>query len=349
LLNEKGIATPSGRVSGWKKDTVGQILKNKVYAGYTLVGGEHSRYRDDEVFNRVEKNCVKSDKIDAIVIERLWQRVANILAKRATDRQSPRSQTNGGKLSGILYCAKCGYALDKASRVDANGKRYNYYRCNSGTNRPGHHTCPQWRVREDEIVELIVKNLLRITHRELLKIESIKSEIDENAIQNLQNRLAEIETTKERAYERYLDDPTDTGTAKKVWERKRDEFDRQRDELEKQLQAMSIADVEKKAIGDGFRQKAMSYMMTLGEDHVLTQYLKESLGLKNNVEIVAPVCREQNLRAFLKLLESKVYLTWTNDGSRYYRLSTVKITANIIPNKVAADNAMLARATKRSA
>jgi DNA invertase Pin-like site-specific DNA recombinase len=146
-LRERGRTTKrrgSCLAKAWTKDAVLRILRNPLYVGRTLVGGEtfdaeHEPIVDRETFARVE----------------------GLLGRGAS--RTTATVRRGYLLRGLLRCAGCGAGLTPASAF--KGKReYRYYRCQT-REKQGTRACSAGPISAPA-VENFVMSELRKVHRD---------------------------------------------------------------------------------------------------------------------------------------------------------------------------------------
>ena len=150
-LNAQGL-TLRGRP--WAKNTIHYLLKNEVYAGWT-------------VFNRTckargralnpEADWIKVQSHAALVSSEEFERTKAMMSDRqpANVGGQPRSHF---VFTGMLTCGFCGSSLQMCSGKGRSGQVYHYYGCRS--NLQGKKTCPQPRMRADHFDAWLLAELL---------------------------------------------------------------------------------------------------------------------------------------------------------------------------------------------
>jgi hypothetical protein len=110
-LNESGVPTSRGGNGGrWSLSSAEKLLRNEVYTGLVRCACGCSEERYDG---------------PAIVTRALFRRVV----ERRQTRPGPQGEREPGLLSGVLFCASCGYRLTQDVNVRRNGTRVDGYRC----------------------------------------------------------------------------------------------------------------------------------------------------------------------------------------------------------------------------
>jgi site-specific DNA recombinase len=163
-LNAEGYVSPSGRVKGWRRDTIKVILRNPAYAGDFFSGKSHAgKYHTARlgVVSKAVKRCLKPvaewlvirDHHEAIVDRPTFEKAQSILDRGRTLSPRYTSETNPYVLSGLLRCGLCGAPLHGIA-----DKRYRYYEC-ANSKRNGTEACPGTTVREDRVLHSIARAL----------------------------------------------------------------------------------------------------------------------------------------------------------------------------------------------
>lgn len=226
---------PDGSERCWTKDTVKAVITNKIYCGYSHIGGLRNRLRAKEAHNRFGYH-EQANAIDPIISEEIWQK-AQLKIKKNRDNNTRPHTPRSSPLSGILYCGHCGYRLDKKTRTDAKGNPYNYFLCASANKRPG-TGCRQWRIQEVEVLPLLIGELIKAVDEAVL--EQANSKVDDidheqSPLEALQRRLEAVKKKVEQGEENYLMAPAnirDKMLAKlQEWHQEQEELERQQANL----------------------------------------------------------------------------------------------------------------------
>ncbi len=166
-LNGEGFVSPSGKMKGWRFDTVKVILENPAYTG-DFAGGRWSygKYHTISQGSIAKANgrcrrpeaewIVHRDHHDPIIDRRTFEKARAILAKGKTGRSPYAPEENPCLLSCLLRCGRCGCTL-KGMKGGKGGK-YRYYECGNFA-RNGVEACEGTTVREDRILHAIADHL----------------------------------------------------------------------------------------------------------------------------------------------------------------------------------------------
>ncbi len=181
---------PSG--GGWNKNAVTEVLKNKIYCGYSYVGAGKSLR---EAHTHIEyEECAGA--LPPIVSVEDWQRAAAKLAKNAEEKRKVHPRKSS-PLSGILYCGHCGHALGKHPRVNKRtGERTTAFVCQGAK-------CHQWGVTEAEVMPALIKHLHEAVGRAALEAQNARPPEEEP--DDLSRKKAELVALESRLDQADLD------------------------------------------------------------------------------------------------------------------------------------------------
>lgn len=118
-LNNDGISTKKG--GWWTKASVQYVLKNTVYTG-DLVWPKEKRLR------RGEEQVVIKDHHPPIISGDAFRQAQSLISERSFERTHPKQVASSYLFSGLLYCEKCGKAMQGGT---AKSGQYRYYGCYS--------------------------------------------------------------------------------------------------------------------------------------------------------------------------------------------------------------------------
>jgi len=203
-LNRRGIMGPlkygQTESKGWDKDSVKNILKNRVYYGAGHIGD--GKRRAKTAFNRAEKMIVDGC-FPHLVSKALWELAQEKLKREKGKRGNGLKQDSPtDPLQGILYCSRCGYALQRKWRSKRPGDVY--FTCSSALNKP-HLGCKQWTVRTEELLPYLGPELVRVVDQQLLAATAAAH--DEHPVTDTTLAEAQVESLKDQvqiAARRYM-------------------------------------------------------------------------------------------------------------------------------------------------
>jgi site-specific DNA recombinase len=154
-LNKHGLLR---RGKKWEKNTVGLLLKSKVYTGHVVfnkTGGTFGAAKP-------ESEWITTKSHEAIVTEEDFMTVQKLFEQRSP-RENGGSPHSGFVFTGLLRCGVCGASLQIESAKGRNAT-YRYYNCRSARIGFG---CENRRISARELDEWLIEVILdRIFTRE---------------------------------------------------------------------------------------------------------------------------------------------------------------------------------------
>lgn len=146
----------------WSTTAVCYILEKQEYMGHTILGKtvlENFKTKKRRKA-RPEELMVFYNTHEAIIDEETWNTAQKA---RRTKRQTVPNGTYSNRLTGLLYCADCGYRLHYRSPLSMhrqNGKIYDsddIYQCSSYRSR--YRDCTAHNVRVSDVEKLIAASI----------------------------------------------------------------------------------------------------------------------------------------------------------------------------------------------
>ena len=199
-LNENGYRTKvriarSGNKTGGKlfnKKHIYSILRNEVYIGFLLFGGEkfkglHTPIISEELFNKVQERLDLS-RVDRMVLPR---------------------QDSQLTLLGLLKCGSCGSAMTTSwSRKKNSETKYYYYKCTRATHNSKKY-CDSRDLRASEL-ETFIEKLVSHIAADNEFFNAVYKQLGDNTQVDLQNEEEELSalTTNHGQIERELNNLT---------------------------------------------------------------------------------------------------------------------------------------------
>ena len=220
-LNDDGICPPlkyrvefrdnfteagAARVSDfWNYTTVKRILRNRVYLGHTILG----KTRKVNVKSKKklpvpqEDWAITENTHEALVTQQQFDLAEHFLSentKTSADNPGFRHSIFGG----IAYCAHCGAAMCSGGSVyKGERKKYWYLICNNLTRRTLNQCRQGARIKYDDLLEIVRRDLNKLLSFTETEIEQITQEALRQAntsaeAANKETSLADIETKSKR-------------------------------------------------------------------------------------------------------------------------------------------------------
>lgn len=147
-LNVTG-ATLRGKA--WGKGTVGYILKNEVYAGWTIFNRSSRKGGDNP-----PEDWVRVPSHEGLVAPADFEKVQTMVTDRQPQNVGGQARSNF-VFTGLLKCGECGASLQTCSGT-GRSRVYHYYGCRDGLT--GKQSCGFKKVRADLFDEWMMGQLL---------------------------------------------------------------------------------------------------------------------------------------------------------------------------------------------
>ena len=156
-LNKNGRLN---RVRRWNKNTVLNLLKNRIYIGQTVFNRTNHKTKTI----RPQDDWIITQAHEPIIDEATFMAIQSKFEDRATS-DGGGSPNSCFVFTGLLKCGKCGSAMHTTS-AKGRSKRYHYYNCASALRGDG---CEPRRIAAYEFDEWMTEIVLnKILTREML-------------------------------------------------------------------------------------------------------------------------------------------------------------------------------------
>lgn len=203
-LNEQGILNRDGRK--WNQLKVSRILKNQIYIGnlvYNKGSFKHIRDYESDVVGKKKTIREMNSEDDWIIVEGCHESIidkevfemAQKKLKKHAKKSTPRNARH--PLTGVIYCGKCGKAMNVMKRTAKYGK-YRYYMCSSVIHY-GRQSCDQPNINADKLERMVLLELKDrlISIRENARFWDKYSIVDAGT-KALQKQLREVDKKLEK-------------------------------------------------------------------------------------------------------------------------------------------------------
>ena len=230
-LNEQGVIpplkyrveyrddfTPQGasRASDyWNYTTVKRILRNRVYLGHTILGKTRKVNVKSKKKVPVPKEdwCCTENTHEPLVTQEQFDRAEHFLGEN-TKSNAANPAFRHSIFGGITYCAHCGAAMCSGGSVYKGERaKYWYLVCNNLTSRTIHRCEHGARIRYDDLMEIVRRDLNELLSFDDEDIEEIiqsairqskaafgGGEDKEKSLEHIATQLKRITKMIERAY-----------------------------------------------------------------------------------------------------------------------------------------------------
>lgn len=213
-LNRQGVRSAKG--SKWNHNIVAHLLRNETYVGDTRLGkqqtGKYAYLEDGKVVQaksgpRLRKTCeglLRQDTHKGIIDRKTWDVVqAKIDRIVAGSRRFPHRRAHF--LSGILVCGHCGKTLCANPNKGTKKAMIMTYGCRTAKVYGIDSGCHGWRIKEQDILPLVIHRLAEAVDMRLLQFTSARPprppKSTKEELASLKKELAELD--------RLLDDGSD--------------------------------------------------------------------------------------------------------------------------------------------
>ncbi|WP_424446922.1 recombinase family protein [Paucimonas lemoignei] len=154
----------------WVKSSVIYMLKNQIYAGYTVF----NRRRHHANKFEPEENWIRTKSHPEIIDEELFMRTQEIISGRAPGEALGSPKSNH-RFTGMLFCGQCKSPMHIESG-SGRSKTYFYYRC---SNAKQHQGCTAARINATALDEYLSQVILdQILTRD--RVKAIIRDIEES-------------------------------------------------------------------------------------------------------------------------------------------------------------------------
>ncbi|MEE9443225.1 MAG: recombinase family protein [candidate division Zixibacteria bacterium] len=196
-LNGEGIRTARGNL--WDSYGILRILKNPMYIG-VYIYARHRQLKPGE-----ERFEIKG-KHPALIKEDDFNTIQKLIEKRSFKGSHPRRTASNYLLSGLLYCGKCGKALQGGS---AKSGQYQYYSCYNYLRR-GKSVCDLKMIGTETLERAIIDKLKErvLTPEHLAELlELVNAEIEctqqtqKSEIDTLNKQVSHKQSKLDRLYD----------------------------------------------------------------------------------------------------------------------------------------------------
>ena len=148
----------------WNYTTVKRILRNRVYLGHTLLGKSRkvSVKSKKKILVPEDEWVFTKDTHQALVSQEQFDLAAHFMGEN-TKANGANPAFRHSIFGGIAYCACCGAAMCSGGSV-YNGERekYWYLVCNNLTSRAQHRCAHGARIRYDDLMEVVRRDLNKL-------------------------------------------------------------------------------------------------------------------------------------------------------------------------------------------
>lgn len=251
-LNEEGIRNQYGRT--FNSRHIYDLLKNEKYIGvyqYTITAKEVVR--------------IEGFIPNPIIDFDLWEKVKSMRSEPTKKKYRERKRYY--HLTGKTICAECGMPISGAgAKKQKNGDIYSYYKCSGKTKHKNGCTNTSLNKEwfEDNVLKTVISSVLNNSMiEEIASIAYAELEASrkkpENTIEQLNNKLAVINTKQSRLMELYLDGEMD----KQMLDEKNEDLRQQKHAIESKIEKNKAIEESNSVSQKDISDLIMSYVSNL--------------------------------------------------------------------------------------
>lgn len=211
-INARQRSAPNAHPTRWSPSAIVAICKKEEYMGWKVLNKTMKESYKTKKRNPNPNKLIFKDAYPAIVDEETWNVVQRL---RATTRKKPLLGGAPNPLTGILYCADCGYKMHHKRGKTGRPREHNEYVCSSY--RHYARDCTVHYIRTEVAEELILDtirrtcNYVRKNEPEFIKrVQEMSAIFQETAIKESKSKLTkakrrkdEVATLIKKLYESY--------------------------------------------------------------------------------------------------------------------------------------------------
>jgi len=187
------------RPYSWSGSTVTGILDNKTYLGH--MAGLRSTtlsYKNKKLIRHPESEQILVENThEPLITQELWDIVQDV---RQHKKRTPKQMDEPNMFSGLVYCADCGktLVLHRAHTMKATQNNFMCYTYK----KKGKEVCTAHYIREQDLTQIILDDLRRVTHfarqKERLFAEYINRKNSAELRREINTVQKELETMRHR-------------------------------------------------------------------------------------------------------------------------------------------------------
>ena len=317
--------TPQGasRASDyWNYTTVKRILRNRVYLGHTVLGKTRKvNVKSKKKISIPQEDwCFTENTHEPLVTQEQFDRAEHFLGEN-TKSHAANPAFRHSIFGGIAYCAHCGTAMCSGGSVYKGERaKYWYLVCNNLTSRTRNRCEHGARIRYDDLMEIIRRDLNELLSFDDDDIEAITQaavqqsnaslgigEDREKSLADIEIRLKRIVKMIERAYR----DNAAGNLSDELLDQMMERFGKERQELEEQRDRLIEDTSEESNIRDAYDlffdlARRYSHIETLDRDILHTFIERIEIGekiLPDGLTIAGPrTPYRQSIRIFYRFI-----------------------------------------------
>ena len=222
-LVEKGVLKPPKKPSRhlWSRTAVNHILTNQIYLGkLPLLRTTTVSHKNHKVIYKDESEWVIIENShEPIISQELWDRCREV--DNSVSRSKPTKEDEFKPLSGLMFCADCGFKIKLRTGYRTVGGRKNphkvtYYAYNcTSYSLYGKNSCPSHYISLEEIETVVLNDIRSMTDLVVADEDTARkaflarkerttmeqTAVDSKKLAEYNRRIDELDTLIQTAYE----------------------------------------------------------------------------------------------------------------------------------------------------
>lgn len=186
--SHKGLDTT--RPYAWCGSTVTGILDSKVYLGH-MPGLRSSSlsYKNKKIVRKPEGEQVLVEHThEPLIYQEQWEIVQDV---RKHKKRIPKHMDEPNLFAGLVFCADCGKPM-VLHRASSMSKSSYHFKCYTYGKR-GKAECSPHHIREEELIQIVLDDLRRVTHFARMKKQQFAEYINQKNSKELNREIDRVQ------------------------------------------------------------------------------------------------------------------------------------------------------------
>ena len=186
--SHKGLDTT--RPYAWCGSTVTGILDSKVYLGH-MPGLRSSSlsYKNKKIVRKPEGEQVLVEHThEPLISQEQWEIVQDV---RKHKKRIPKHMDEPNLFAGLVFCADCGKPM-VLHRASSMSKSSYHFKCYTYGKR-GKAECSPHHIREEELIQIVLDDLRRVTHFARMKKQQFAEYINQKNSKELNREIDRVQ------------------------------------------------------------------------------------------------------------------------------------------------------------
>ena len=180
------VGLDTTRPFNWSGSSVTGILDNKAYLGHTPgLRTTSLSYKNKKLIRKPEAEQILVENThEPLVSQEQWNIVQDV---RQHKKRTPKHMDEPNMFSGLVFCADCGKPM-VLYRTESIKKSQYHFKCYTYGKR-GKNACTPHQIREDDLKQIVLDDLRRVTHFARLKEHQFAAYINQKNTLELRREI----------------------------------------------------------------------------------------------------------------------------------------------------------------